>query len=388
METPSSSTRRVTRSQAKAAASANAIPANNIPISKMRLEECESKKGEKCRQRNGRNNNQQQQQQQERWALIDITNDSPIIGLAMGSVTPSSSMAMGKKRAMMTSTATATPGSGEALLRGQVKNLLQKVEEEKSHLFQLPMGNNNNNNNNRSFLVHLQSPMNLLAPTPANTPHLNPSQNLPPSLTPTPVQDKFTISQIIVNGKEECEAEEEEMKVTRSLLLEFSEKLEEGSDSSSMVTNETVITTASSAGGVEDDVSSSRWSIQAIAASGSTIDEEEEWVEVEELQGEEEEEEEWVDEDYEEEEAEEEGEGKMVCNGGDLEELCQGMKKMGLSGAGKHTRFVYNSDGEIEGAVAAVVEEEEGCCGGALVLKGLPPPKGKHLRFHEEEDEE
>ncbi|RAL52564.1 hypothetical protein DM860_017258 [Cuscuta australis] len=375
METPSSSTRRVTRSQAKAAVSANALPANNIPISKMRLEECESKKAEKCRQRNGRNN---QQQQQERCALIDITNDSPIIGLAMGSVTPSSSMAMGKKRAMMMSTTTATPGSGEALLRGQVKNLLQKVEEEKSHLFQLPMGNNNNNNN-RPFLVHLQSPMNLLAPTPANTPHLNPSQNLPPSLTPTPVQDKFTISQIIVNGKEECEAEEE-MKVTRSLLLEFSEKLE-GSDSSSMVTNETVITAP--AGGGEDDVSSSRWSIQANAASGSTIDEEEEWVEDEEFL--EEEEEEWVDDDHE----EEEGEGKMVCNGGDLEELCQGMKKMGFNGAGKHVRFVYNSDGEIEGTVAAAVEEEEeGCCGGALVLKGLPPPSGKHLRFHEEEDEE
>ncbi|KAI3813609.1 hypothetical protein L1987_18337 [Smallanthus sonchifolius] len=56
-----------------------------------------------------------------RSALIDITNDSPIVGLSIGNMkTPSSTFY--KK--------TSTPGSGEALLRDQVKTLLQKVEEE------------------------------------------------------------------------------------------------------------------------------------------------------------------------------------------------------------------------------------------------------------------
>ncbi|CAH9133456.1 unnamed protein product [Cuscuta epithymum] len=339
METPSS-TRRVTRSQAKAAASANTFTTNNIPISKMRLEESEKKKGMKCGQRNDT-------QQQERGALLDITNDSPIIGLAMGGSAISTSSAMVSKKRVMT-VKTTSPGSGEALLRGQVKNLLQKVEEDESHFVsikQVSMANNNN----RPFLHLLQSPMHLfLAPTPANTPHLNPPDNMLPSVTPTPVEDKLTISQL--NG-------EDESKVTRSLLLEFSEK-SEGYDSSSVVTNETVVTTTG--GGGEDDVSSSVWSVQAIAASvgdeGSEEEEEEGWV----------------------------------------EELCQGMSKICFNtssnynggnrfiaaAAGKHTRFLYNSDGEIEG-----VEEEE-VQPNALLLKGLPQPNGKHLRFSDDEEEE
>lgn len=67
-----------------------------------------------------------EKEQQDRTVLVDITNDSPIVGLAMGKLgTPSSSIK--KQRSVR---AKKTPGSGEALLRGQVKNLLQKVEEE------------------------------------------------------------------------------------------------------------------------------------------------------------------------------------------------------------------------------------------------------------------
>lgn len=137
-----------------------------------RFEESEKK----AKQRNGK--------LQERSALIDITNDSPIIGLAM--VTPSS--AVSKKRVIIGQT---TPGSGEALLRGQVKNLLQKVEEE-ADLSKVSL-------DHRPFL-HLQgfvnSPLRLLAPTPANTPHLNPSENGLPSVTPSPVEEKIIISQV------------------------------------------------------------------------------------------------------------------------------------------------------------------------------------------------
>nr|GMC96924.1 chaperonin CPN60, mitochondrial [Ipomoea batatas] len=312
METPSS-TRRVTRSQTKAAAAASATAINNIPISK-RFEESEKK----AKQGNGK--------QKERSALIDITNDSPIIGLAM--VTPSSTMSK-KKRVMI---GQITPGSGEALLRGQVKNLLQKVEEEADDLCKVSLDLNRP-------LLHLQgfvnSPLRLLAPTPANTPHLNPSENGLPSVTPSPVEEKIIISQMIIGKKE---SETEESNVTRSLLLDFSEKSEGtddvSSDCSSMVTYEGGIRGSKNAG--DDDVSSI-WSIQANA------------------------------------------------------KLCRGISKIGINGAakfaGKHTRFVYNSDGELEG------EEEESGGGddhrrGAspLRLKGLPTPKGKHLRFPEEEN--
>ncbi|KAF6137634.1 hypothetical protein GIB67_024413 [Kingdonia uniflora] len=85
---------------------------NNIPISSTRkIEESEKVHS---RQRNGK---------PDRSALIDITNDSPIGGIAKGSLKTPSSLA--KK----TDLSKQTPGSGESLLRGQVKTLLQKVEE-------------------------------------------------------------------------------------------------------------------------------------------------------------------------------------------------------------------------------------------------------------------
>lgn len=129
-------------------------------------------------------------QQQDRSALIDITNDSPIVGLAMGNLrTPSS--AMSKKR-MNGGKFVRTPGSGEALLRGQVKTLLQKVEEEaeisKITFEKRPFFN-------LEGLVN--SPLNLVAPTPANTPHVfNLSADNDDLPSATPVTDKFLIPQV------------------------------------------------------------------------------------------------------------------------------------------------------------------------------------------------
>lgn len=133
--------------------------------------------------------------QQDRSALIDITNDSPIVGLAMDSLeTPSSFIV--KHRG---SRAKNTPGSGEALLRGQVKTLLQKVEEE-AELSKLSL-------DSRPFL-HLKgivnSPAGLLAPTPANTPQvpnlsgdgsLSTNKDLA-SEAPSPVVEEQLISQV------------------------------------------------------------------------------------------------------------------------------------------------------------------------------------------------
>lgn len=147
------------------------------------MEDSSEKGFSKSRQRNVK-------QQQDRSALIDITNDSPIVGLAMASLeTPSSAIAKQKS-----SRAKNTPGSGEALLRGQVKTLLQRVEEEAEHS-KLSL-------ESRPFL-HLQafvnSPSGLLAPTPANTPHLS---NLSAdnsglaSTLPSPIVEELLISQV------------------------------------------------------------------------------------------------------------------------------------------------------------------------------------------------
>ncbi|OAY60866.1 nucleoprotein TPR [Manihot esculenta] len=346
METPSS-TKRVTRSQTLAA-----LNNNNIPISR-KIED--SEKGASTRR-----------QQQDRSALIDITNDSPIVGLAMGSLeTPSSAIVKQRSNRVKN-----TPGSGEALLRGQVKTLLQKVEEE-AELSKISL--------EHRPVVHVQgfvsSPMGLLAPTPANTPQVHDLSEDDRSIssTPLPVVEE-NICQVvsdIFDGRKE-ESLESQKSLTRSLMLDFSEKSEitdSSSECSSVVTTCKVDNPSTT-----DDDSASNWSIQVNA---STHDEDEEEEEIEE---EAEEEEDYDPCDY------EEGD-----DGGLLEALCEGIGKIRVSECntaaakftGKHTRFRYNSDDEI---VEEEVVEAAGSSSGVLHLKGLPTPKGKHLYFPEEEE--
>ncbi|OIS98252.1 PREDICTED: uncharacterized protein LOC109233502 [Nicotiana attenuata] len=339
METPSSTTRRVTRSQALATANS----ANKIPLSK-KIEESDKKAVTQSRQRTGKQS-----------ALIDITNDSPIVGLAMGNLeTPSSEMS--KKRTNGQAKHCTTPGSGEALLRGQVKTLLQKVEEE-AVISKISL-------HNRPFL-HLKgivnSPMGLLAPTPANTPLMDLSINELPVVTASPVEDKFAISQIMnemFEGEKQGGLESEKSYITRSLLLDFSEK-SEGSEESS-VCSSVVTYQGGEVESKENDDNSSLWSIQVNA---STKDDEED-----------EEEGGLEDDNYD----ENEEDGDLV------DELCEAISKINVNAKfeGKHTRFVYNSEDEIEG----VEEEDSAASPGVLHLKGLPTPKGKHLRFPEENE--
>ncbi|XP_039840915.1 LOW QUALITY PROTEIN: uncharacterized protein LOC120700745 [Panicum virgatum] len=107
---------------------------------------------------------------QARAALHDITNESPIVGLAADGLhgfekTPASTAAKTRRRAPRR-----TPGSGEALLRYQVKALLHKVEEEQGcapAALVRPA-------RIQELLGVSRSPAQLLAPTPANTPHIGP----------------------------------------------------------------------------------------------------------------------------------------------------------------------------------------------------------------------
>ncbi|KAB2004358.1 hypothetical protein ES319_D11G193000v1 [Gossypium barbadense] len=276
METPLSS-RIVTRLQTLASSN------NGIPVSKGKNEGSE-KSASKTRTRNGK-----QQQDEERSALIDITNDSPIVGVAME--TPSAVVGKGKTN-MMTMM---TPGSGETLLRGQVKNLFQKVEEE-AEVSKVPL-------ESRPF-VHLQSPMALVAPTPANTPnisYLSEDGALGSMLMDLPVVEEE------LNISEKC-------MITRSLLLDFAEKSECCSEDGVIITKDSSARKEKALTFQNDDIdSASIWSIQVNA---STHDEEE--------------------------------------DGGLVDELCKGISKISMTemSTGKQTRFVDNSDDEIE-------EEEE-----------------------------
>ncbi|KAE8693486.1 putative inositol or phosphatidylinositol kinase [Hibiscus syriacus] len=350
METPSSA-RRVTRSQTSAALN------NSILVSKGKNEESEKKSVSKTRTRNGK-------QQQDRSALIDITNDSPIVGLAVGTPTSDISKQWGGKNMRMM-----TPGSGEALLRGQVKSLLQKVEEE-AELLKVPL------DNRRPFL-HLQScvnsPMGILAPTPANTPQVEDGGINNTRAMALPVFDeKLRISEVVGSGIfEGLNVESQKSMITRSLLLDFSEKSEtsDSTECDSVVTDEGMITGESSASKEKasiDDDNSSVWSMQV---NTSTHDEDEETIE------------EMGDDYYEEEEEEEEEVGDDV--GLLVDELCEGLSKMSMKEMfkGKHTRFVYNSDDEIE-------EECEEDSSEIIRLKGLPTPKGKHWRFPMDDDQD
>ncbi|XP_041016616.1 bromodomain adjacent to zinc finger domain protein 2B-like [Juglans microcarpa x Juglans regia] len=373
METPSS-TRRVTRSQALASHVNNDNNSSGIPISR-KIEDSEMGLS-KSRQRKVK-------QQEDRSALIDITNDSPIVGLAMGSLeTPSSATA--KQRSSRANNK--TPGTGEALLRGQVKTLLQRVEEE-AELSKISL-------ESRPFL-HLKgfvnSPAGLLAPTPANTPQissLSSNNGDLASAVPSPVVEEQLISQVISNifdGKKQESLETEKILITRSLLLDFSEKSENNSDSSECPSGLTY-----QAGGGEsydkekscaEDDDASVWSIQVNA---STHDEDEE----------EGEEKNYYDEEEDDEIDQEEGDED---DGGLVDELCEGINNIFVNGSnekkiapkfeGKHTRFVYDSEDELVGAEEECAKKSSEDSPSKLRLKGLPTPKGKHLRFPVQEEE-
>lgn len=270
-----------------------------------------------------------------RPALSDVTNDSPITGVAKEAFTI--------KTPNRVQACKNTPGSGESLLRGQVKSLLQKVEEEAEFV------NKISSENRPPFRVLLDlpapSPVQMLAPTPANTPQVIEIVQ--------PVKPEETVPLVI---------QEEESALSRTLLFDSpdSENTDNTSSISSSLSYQGSGIRSSVNKCVEDD-SSSAWSLQ-VNVSLEDEDEEETIT------------------DFDEEE---------------YDDLCDGINKINMDEEkvelpefeGKHTRFVYDSDDEeIKGE--ELIVRDKVVSPNAVVLKGLPVPEGKHLRFHEEEEDE
>lgn len=309
----------------------------------------------------GVSKSKQRTAKQDRSVLIDITNDSPIVGLASGNLNETPLSSFSKQR--RSNCCKKTPGSGEALLRGQVKNLLQKVEEEaeiskfclESCGETLRLG--------AGFKALFNSPAGLVAPTPLNTPLvLNFSavedfESLS-TVSEPPIQDQLILPQVvngIIDEKNQAESEsEEDLMISRALFLDFTEKSDSSSECSSVVTYQGTI-------GVEetdtlekvavDDDDASIWSIQVNASTRG--------------------------------DDEDEDEDEVVQDS--VDELCEGISSLSVDGetkGPKHTRFVYNSDDEL------VEEYEEFDSTEFLRLKGLPTPKGKHVRFQDEDGDE
>ncbi|KAJ4802759.1 Chalcone-flavanone isomerase family protein [Rhynchospora pubera] len=233
----------------------------------------------------------------DRTALIDITNDSPIVGLATGSGFVKSPIKLNL-----------TPGSGEAILRSQVKTLLQKIEEKEvgpkipSLPHRLPPS--------RSGIPGFaRSPMQMLAPTPMNTPQIpqipedleHGFLHPPPQIMSPVVQHDEPLGLCVLN---------------RALLFDSPDKNDVSSGSTrSTITSVAYQESVSSNGcfTISSDRNLSIWSIQRNASTNKE---------------------------------------KEIESESDVGELCKGFRDMAVAGGKfegrKHTRFVYNSDGEME----------------------------------------
>ncbi|RLN38780.1 uncharacterized protein C2845_PM01G47500 [Panicum miliaceum] len=328
METPLSN-RRITRSLAAAAAAASAQKSAAAGADAALF---------------SRAKNAAAGEPQPRAALHDITNDSPIVGLAAGGLhgadkTPASTAAKTHRRAPR-----GTPGSGEALLRGQVKALLHKVEEQQGcapAALVRPA-------RIQALLGVSRSPAQLLAPTPANTPQIGPVSAaregllVPPGVPVVPcvLEEELLLPklQVIAASLPLPQPEENlgECQLNRALVFDDSPEKSDVSNGSTVSFQE------GSTGSCTDKSSS-------------------------------------PDDDSFDDLCEEMSRMTVV----DEEERKAGLPQF----EGKHTRFIYNSDDEIEREEVADAAEARAELG-ALMLRGLPVPEGRHLRFQEDDEDE
>lgn len=222
-----------------------------------------------------------------------------------------------------------------------MKTLLQKVEEE-TEISKISLDNKQFLN----FQGFVNSPNALIAPTPANTPQVENVLGTESfknaclaAVTPSPGQEQLMTSQMVneLVDRMKDSSESEKNMITRSLLFDFSDKSESSdlSDCSSVLTNAGENNQLKKKSPNSEDDDSSVWSIQ-VNTSGKDDEEEEFEYGFEE------------DEDY----GYEDNDDVAL-----VDELCEGVRKISVEWAkfeGKHTRFVYDSEGEI-------AEGEEGC---------------------------
>ncbi|GJM91578.1 hypothetical protein PR202_ga07963 [Eleusine coracana subsp. coracana] len=320
-----------------------------------------------------------------RAVLHDITNDSPIVGLAAGGLHDKTPAATGTKTRPRPRR---TPGSGEALLRGQVKALLHKVHEEQGSAAAAALARPPARI--QALLGVARSPAQLLAPTPANTPQIGAASAaaareglLLPDVMPCVLEEEGSLIpklQVIAASLPPSPMEENlsEGQLHRALVFDDSPgKSDSSNGSSSLKYDSSSGSNMDKPSSSTEDDSSSIWSIQ-VHASSEKGDED-----LGEDLGEYTEEEDW-----------EEGSDDDEC----FDDLCEEMSKMivfyeveekaGLPQfEGKHTRFIYNSDDEIDREEVAPSAEARAELG-ALLLRGLPVPEGRHLRFHEDDEED
>ncbi|XP_062204958.1 uncharacterized protein LOC133907003 [Phragmites australis] len=331
-------------------------------------------------------------------ALHDITNDSPIVGLH--DKTPASTAAKNRRRAG--AAPRRTPGSGEALLRGQVKALLHKLQEEEQGCAAAAIVRPACI---QALLGVSRSPAQLLSPTPANTPQIGPVSAVREGLL---MPDGSTLMPCVLENEESLlpklqviaaslpvpppEDNLGECQLNHALVFDESPGKSDASNgsavSSSLSLQDSISGSYMDKSSSPEDDSSSAWSIQ-VHASSEKGDEED--LAVEELGEHTEEDEEELGEHTEEEEERWE-DSDDDC----FDDLCEDMSRMtvfddeenaGLPQfEGWHTRFIYNSDDEIEREEVVDAAEARAELG-ALVLRGLPVPEGRHLRFNEEDEE-
>ncbi|KAJ1694688.1 hypothetical protein LUZ63_011386 [Rhynchospora breviuscula] len=252
----------------------------------------------------------QEKGEEKRQPLFNITNDSPITGLTTKeTLTHGKAPDASDKR---------TPLSGESLLRRQVQTLLQKVEVEveKDEIF-------------------------------------------------VPLVDEVVLA-----------PSEKEEQLNRALFVDTPDESDQLSDVSSANSSCLAYIDSGDNRETQDPISSSDedcssvWSLQVNASSEKDELDEEIIGEIEEID-----ELELYDDQDEDHEVEE-----------FMHDLCTGMKAMGIGDEnergksvnfpefrGTHTKFVYNSEDEIEEQL--------------MVLRGLPAPEGMHVRFSYEDDE-
>lgn len=300
-----------------------------------------------------------------RRPLLDLTNDSPISGLALDRDDEPETPTPNTTRRYLPD-CVKTPGTGESLLRHQVRSLLQRVEADTRK----PVSN-------LQSLCHLNgytpSPSRLLAPTPVNTPDSavlpNPfatgNNGLLSNESDQTIESRKESS---VNSSKEITPRPEvidavklnatspEKPLPRTLMFDSMEEADADADADAEASIASPSSVISSEDGQklrnleDDDVSV--WSMQ-VNISSPCPEQADDYAPGENdghVQA----------DDFSENEVNEDDEENELSENQECLELCEELRRVSVHDdgvhlekippfAGRHTRFVYNSDDDLEG---------------------------------------